>query len=54
MQPDTVYIDIKTCGLTIGELMDAMRTLIAEHPDEDIHLDGDLYAIAGRRKARTN
>ena len=51
MMPDKIYIDIRTCGLTLGQMMDAVEELIREHPDEEIFMDGDAFAIVGRRKA---
>lgn len=41
------YIDIKTCDMTLKEVMDRIGELQAEHPDQDIFMDGDLYAVIG-------
>ena len=45
---DVVYIDIETCELTLREVMNEIEKLIAEHPDQEIFMDGDAYAIVGR------
>lgn len=50
MRPDTVYIDIMTCDLTLSQMMAEIARLQAEHPDEEIFMDGDEYAIVGRRR----
>ena len=47
---DTVYIDIRASPLTMGQVVDTMRKLQQEHPDEEIFMDGDLYAIVGRKR----
>lgn len=47
---DTVYIKIRTCGLTLGQMMDAVHELIRKHPDEEIFMDGDAFAIVGRTR----
>lgn len=51
MQPDHVYIDIRTCDLTLSQMMARIAELQEEHPDQEIFMDGDLYAIVGRRRA---
>lgn len=48
---DYIYIDIRTCELTLREVMEEVRRLIAEHPDQEIFMDGDAYAIVGRDRA---
>lgn len=50
MEPDHVYIDIRTCELTLSQVMARIAELQREHPDEEIFMDGDLYAIVGRRR----
>lgn len=45
---DHIYIDIRTCELTLGQVMKEVDKLIAEHPDQEIFMDGDVYAIVGR------
>ncbi len=50
MKPDYVFIDIKTCNLTMSQVMAEIERIKAEHPDLDIFMDGDLYAIVGRRR----
>lgn len=52
MQPDHVYFDIRTCDLTLSQVMTRVAELQVEHPDQEIFMDGDLYAIVGRRRAQ--
>ena len=47
---DHIYIPIATCELTLAEVMKEVHKLIAEHPDQEIFMDGDAYAIVGRTK----
>ena len=48
MMPDKVFIDIATCDYTKDEMMAAINQLIADHPEYEIYMDGDEYAIVGR------
>ena len=41
---DHIYIDIRTCELTLAEVMAEVQRLIEEHPDQEIFMDGDGYA----------
>lgn len=50
MIPDVIYIDIQTCELTLSQVMARIVQLQSEHPDQEIFMDGDAYAIVGRRK----
>ena len=50
MEPDTVYIDIRTCDLTLSQMMAEIHRLQSEHPEQEIFMDGDSYAIVGRRR----
>lgn len=50
MIPDTIYIDIRTSDLTLSQVMARIVTLQAEHPEQEIFMDGDAYAIVGRRR----
>ena len=47
---DHIYIDIRTCELTLREVMEEVQRLIEEHPDQEIFMDGDSYSIKGRDK----
>lgn len=51
MMPDVIYIPIATCDLTLSQVMEEINRLIDEHPDQEIFMDGDAYAIVGRDKA---
>ena len=50
MIPDSIYIDIRTCDLTLSQVMARIVELQAEHPDQEIFMDGDAYAIVGRTR----
>lgn len=50
MEPDTVYIDIRTSLLSLSEVLAIVEDLKAQHPDQEIFMDGDAYAIVGRRR----
>ena len=50
MQQDIVLIDIRTCGLTLSQMMAEIHRLIREHPDQEIFMDGDARAIVGRTR----
>lgn len=52
MEPDHVFIDIRTCDLTLSQVMSEIRRLQSEHPDMEVFMDGDRYAIVGRRRVR--
>lgn len=51
MEPDMVLIDIRTCDLTLSQMMAEIAKLQEQHPGYEIFMDGDLYAIVGRRRA---
>ena len=52
MEPDIVLIDMRTCELTMAQVMDEIKRLKQEYPDHEIIMDGDAYAIVARRKQR--
>lgn len=45
---DRILIPIADCELTLREVMDEVRRLILDNPDDEIFLDGDAYAIVAR------
>ncbi len=47
---DTVYIRIMESNLTLSQMMAEIHRLIREHPDQEIFMDGDAYAIVGRTR----
>lgn len=49
---DIKFIDIKTCDLTLSQVMERIGQLQAEHPHLEIFMDGDSYAIVGRPRVR--
>ncbi|MDR2846646.1 MAG: hypothetical protein LBV63_05130 [Candidatus Methanoplasma sp.] len=50
MEPDKIFIDIRTSDLTLSQVLQEIAKIQAENPDYDIFLDGDAHAIAGRRR----
>ena len=50
MEPDIVFIDIRKSTLTMGEVIQEVARLQKENPDYEIFMDGDAYAIVGRRR----
>lgn len=47
---NTKYIDIRTCNMTMKQVMAEVERLQREHPDQEIFMDGDAYAIVGRTR----
>lgn len=45
-----ILIDIRTCGMTLTEVMGEIQRLQAERPDHEVFMDGDFYAIVSRPK----
>jgi hypothetical protein len=50
--PDEVFIDLRTCELTMSQVMAEIQRLKEEHPEYEIFMDGDAYAIVGKRRNR--
>ena len=50
MEPDIVFIDIKKSTLTMGQVIQEIARLQQENPEYEIFMDGDAYAIVGRRR----
>lgn len=46
---DTVLLDIRTCELTLAEVMQQVKQWVAEFPGDEIFMDGDAYAIVRRQ-----
>lgn len=45
-----VYIPLRACDLTLSQVVEKVEALKKAHPDEEIFLDGDMYAIVGRKR----
>lgn len=45
-----VLIDIRTCDMTLSEVMAYIDKWKAENPGREIWLDGDAYAIVAEGK----
>jgi hypothetical protein len=52
LEPDKIFIDIRTSELTLAQVLQEIQRISAENPDYEIFLDGDAHAIAGRRRIR--
>ncbi|MBR2254500.1 MAG: hypothetical protein IJ856_01565 [Candidatus Methanomethylophilaceae archaeon] len=50
MPQEKIFIDLATCDLTLGEVMEEMARLQKENPDYEIFMDGDTYSIVGRKR----
>jgi hypothetical protein len=50
LEPDRIFIDIRTCELRMSQLMEEIRRIQEENPDYEVFLDGDAYAIVGRKR----
>ena len=50
MEPDRIFIDVKTSDLTLSQVLAEVEWIKKEYPQYDIFMDGDLYAIVGRRR----
>ena len=50
MEPDIVFIDIRKSPLTMGQVIEEVARLQKENPEYEIFMDGDAYAIVGRRR----
>lgn len=46
-----ILIDIRTCDMTLSQVMDLVTRYQDEHPDRDVWMDGDLYAIVSEARA---
>lgn len=46
---DTVLLDIRTCELTLAEVMEQIRQWQAEYPQDEIFMDGDSNSITLRQ-----
>lgn len=51
--PYTKLIDIRTCDLTLSQVMEAVRLFAFALPGHEIFMDGDAYAIVARVRTRT-
>lgn len=52
MDDPVVFIDIRTSDLTLAQALKEIERIKAENPDMEIYMDGDRYAIVGRRRRR--
>lgn len=44
------FIDIRTCGYTLGQMMAEIRRLQDKYPNKEFWMSGAYYAIMGRDK----
>lgn len=50
----TVLVDVRTCDLTLSQVMAAVRLMAAGLPGHEVFMDGDDYAIVARRRVNAN
>lgn len=50
MEPDRIFIDIRKENMTMMQVINEVSRLQKENPDYEIFMDGDAYAIVGRRR----
>ncbi|AMK13135.1 hypothetical protein AUP07_0075 [methanogenic archaeon mixed culture ISO4-G1] len=50
MEPDRIFIDFHKEKLTMVQVIEAVNRLQKEYPEYEIFMDGDAYAIVGRRR----
>lgn len=49
-EPDRIFIDFHKEKLTMMEVMNKVSELQKQYPEYEIFMDGDSYAIVGRRR----
>lgn len=50
MIPVEILIDLRTCGLTFDKMLLEIERLQKERPDMEIYMDGDVFAIVGKKR----
>lgn len=50
MSPQEILIDIRTCDMTLSQVMAEIVRLQAERPESEVFMDGDAYAVVARRR----
>ena len=50
MEPDRIFIDLRTSTLTMSQVMKEITRLQDEHPEYEVFMDGDTFSIVGRRR----
>jgi hypothetical protein len=49
-EPDRIFIDFHKENLTMMQVMTKVEELKKQYPEYEIFMDGDNYAIVGRRR----
>ena len=47
----TTYIDFHKSKMTMAQVLHAVEVIKQNHPDEEIYMDGDTFAIVGKKRA---
>lgn len=47
---DRILLDIRSCTLTMGQVLKQVELWRRLYPDSEIFMDGDEYAIVARRR----
>jgi len=50
MEPDRIFIDFHKENLTMMQVLTRVAELQKEYPEYEIFMDGDRFAIVGRRR----
>lgn len=45
-----ILIPIESCELTLSEVMAWIADYMNKHPEEEVFMDGDAYAIVSRQR----
>lgn len=45
-----IIVDIRTCGLGLGEVMRMIEEYRNANPERDVWLDGDMYAVVSKTR----
>lgn len=48
MIPDVVFFGIRDCDMTLSQVMAEIDRLQSEHPELEVFMDGEAYAVVGR------
>lgn len=48
MIPDVVFFGIRECDMTMSQVIAEMDRLQSEHPELEVFMDGEAYAVVGR------
>ncbi|WII08041.1 hypothetical protein PED39_02260 [Methanomassiliicoccales archaeon LGM-RCC1] len=50
MEPDRIFINFREESMTMMQVINKVAELQKQYPEYEIFMDGDAYAIVGRRR----